>query len=76
MSINSDISVLSLRPNINFDIYVDNDGEKIKISKTKQLYDIAGNPMTVYINNQQYNVMVKYQDLSIYGVETECFYAM
>lgn len=67
--------VLSDSP-INFDMYVDYDGEKIKVSKTKQLYDITGTKMTVRIGTTVYDVKVKYQDLSIYGISPNYFYVM
>lgn len=60
---------------LDFDLYVNTNDEDRKITNTKQLLDIAGNAVRVYLNGREYDVYIKYQAYEIYGTATNEYLA-
>jgi len=46
-----------------------------KITASKKLYDITGDPITVYVNNLIYEVYVKYLVVDVYGTNVSRYFA-
>lgn len=60
--------------NFEFDIYLLPEDKTTKITKSKDLYDIAGNPIVLEINGINYQIKVMYQ-VDIYQIFENKFYA-
>ena len=48
---------------IPFNIYLDPDDQDSKVSITRPLYDIVGNPLTIDVGGEQREVRVMYLDI-------------
>jgi hypothetical protein len=82
----TDIFYFTVSDSLNFDIYIGKyeketgkyfgiKDESRKITKTKKLYDIAGNEIYVEVGGKRFNVYVKYQSVDLYSMQGSKHYA-